>query len=179
MWCNSKHGETQHPPSIDKATWNMALAPSQKKQSMICVAQLNGITDRNRVRNQDRDTIVNTSRSASLNNKNYKQLNINPQTSDELLSLEKPLSHNDVDSFSLTIAFILTANFISQREQLRSLNNEIKCEKLTQEVIERPKTKAQKRSSKNIAQKTNTFTINASNFVRVQLITGKTAKFQK
>ena len=53
-------------PSIERATWNMALAPSQKKQSMMWVAQLNGITERKRVRNQERDTIVNTSNSASL-----------------------------------------------------------------------------------------------------------------
>ena len=46
-------------------------------------------------------------------------------------------------------------------------NEEVKCEKFTWEITECPRTKAQKWSRKNFAlQKTNTFTIIASNFVR-------------
>ena len=52
---------------------------------------------------------------------------------------------------------------------MTSLKNEDKHEKVTREVLECSRTKAQNRSSKNFAYKTHTFTIFALNFVREQL----------
>ena len=65
-----------------------------------------------------------------------------------MVQISEPLSYNGANSFSLTIAFGLTANFISEREQLKPLKNEEdKRGKVIQEVAE----KAQKRPSKNFA----------------------------
>ena len=66
---------------------------------------------------------------------------------------------------------LVATNFISEREQLRPLKNEqLKCEKVTQEVKECSRTSTNTVKRKFCIKKTNTFTIVASNFVREQLI---------
>ena len=72
-----------------------------------------------------------------------------------------------------TIAFSLTTNFTSEWEHLRSLRNEQeKLEKVTLEIRNTSRTRAQKRSSKtNCMLLTHMFTTIASYFVRQQLNT--------
>ena len=69
-------------------------------------------------------------------------------------------------------------SFISEREQLRSIKNEeLNCEKFTQEVEEYSRTKAEKRRA-NLMNKNTHFPKIALNFVREQL-TKNTDKIQE